>query len=166
MTDLKEASPIEIAEYAVSRSLLKEPAFKWWVPFVLRKRERIISLVKARIQRRSHKYGIRVPRSVKDALSLDEENGNSFWIESIRKEMKNNKVAFDILDRGKKAPVGHKRVPCHLIFDVKMDFSRKARFVAGGHVTAPPTSLTYASVVSRESVRIAFLLAALNDLDI
>jgi hypothetical protein len=47
-----------------------------------------------------------------------------------------------------------------------MDFTRKARFVAGGHKTEPPSSITYASVVSRESVRIAFLIAALNDLDI
>lgn len=47
-----------------------------------------------------------------------------------------------------------------------MDFTRKARLVAGGHKTAPPTQLTYSSVVSRESVRVAFLLAALNDVDI
>ena len=53
-----------------------------------------------------------------------------------------------------------------MIFDVKVDFTRKARFVAGGHMTNPPTSLTYSSVVSRDSVRIAFLLAALNDIDI
>jgi len=30
----------------------------------------------------------------------------------------------------------------------------------------PPPSITYASVVSRESVRIVFLITALNDLDI
>jgi Reverse transcriptase (RNA-dependent DNA polymerase) len=48
---------------------------------------------------------------------------------------------------------------------VRMDFTRKARFVAGGLTTAPPNLITYASVVSRESVRIAFLLAALNGLD-
>ena len=47
-----------------------------------------------------------------------------------------------------------------------MDFTRKARFVAGGHKTAPASSITYASVVSRESVRIAFMIAALNDLDV
>jgi hypothetical protein len=47
-----------------------------------------------------------------------------------------------------------------------MDFTRKARFVAGGHKTDPPATLTYSSVVSRDSVRIAFLIAALNDLDI
>jgi Reverse transcriptase (RNA-dependent DNA polymerase) len=38
--------------------------------------------------------------------------------------------------------------------------------VAGGHVTEPPSLQTYPSVVSRDSVRIAFLLASLNDLDI
>jgi hypothetical protein len=33
-------------------------------------------------------------------------------------------------------------------------------------MTETPASLTYSSVVSRDSVRIAFLIAALNDLDI
>ena len=53
-----------------------------------------------------------------------------------------------------------------MIFDIKMDFTRKARLVAGGHMTDTPASLTYSSVVSRESVRIALLLAALNGLDV
>jgi hypothetical protein len=53
-----------------------------------------------------------------------------------------------------------------MIFDIKMDFTRKARFVAGGHTTETPASTTYSSVVSRDSVRIAFMFAALNDLDI
>ena len=53
----------------------------------------------------------------------------------------------------------------NMIFDVKADFTRKARYVARGDQTEPPASLTYASVVSRESVRIAFLIAALNGLD-
>jgi len=51
-------------------------------------------------------------------------------------------------------------------FEVKMNFTRKARFVAGGHMTEPPVHLTYSSVVSRNSVRLAFLLAALNYLDL
>ena len=46
------------------------------------------------------------------------------------------------------------------------NFRRKARFVAGGHTTDTPATLTYASVVSRESVCIALTLAALNDLEI
>jgi hypothetical protein len=47
-----------------------------------------------------------------------------------------------------------------MIFDMKMeDLRRKARFVAGGHITDTPHEMTYASVVSRESVRIALTLA-------
>ena len=54
-----------------------------------------------------------------------------------------------------------------MIFDIKMeDFRRKARYVAGGHATVAPPTLTYASVVLRESVRIALTLAALNDLEV
>ena len=36
--------------------------------------------------------------------------------------------------------------------------------MAGGHLTDPPSSMTYASVVGRETVRIAFLMAALHEL--
>jgi hypothetical protein len=54
-----------------------------------------------------------------------------------------------------------------MIFDLKMeDFRHKARFVAGGHTIDAPHVMTYASVVSIESVRIALALAALNDLDV
>lgn len=47
-----------------------------------------------------------------------------------------------------------------------MDFTRKARLVAGGHMTDTPSSVTYSSVVSRDSVRIALMIAAHNDLNI
>jgi hypothetical protein len=54
-----------------------------------------------------------------------------------------------------------------MVWDVKMeDFRRKARFVAGGHMTETPASNTYASVVSRESVHITLTLADLNDLEV
>ena len=47
-----------------------------------------------------------------------------------------------------------------------MDCTRKASFVAGGHATNTPSSITYSIVVSRDSVRLAFLIAGLNDLDV
>jgi hypothetical protein len=53
-----------------------------------------------------------------------------------------------------------------MIFDIKMDFTRKARLVAGVHLTDPPSCLTFSSVVSRESVIIAFLIAAINGYDV
>ena len=80
--------------------------------------------------------------------------------------MTNVKIAFKFLDDGIPPPPGYKQIHYFIIFDVKMDLTHKARFVAGGHLTNPPTSMAYASVVSRESVRIAFLLAALNNLEI
>ena len=43
LKDLKASNPIEVAEYAVANRIADEPAFKWWVPYVLRKRNRIIS---------------------------------------------------------------------------------------------------------------------------
>jgi hypothetical protein len=56
---------------------------------------------------------------------------------------------------------------CHIIFDVKLDgFIRKARIVAGGHMIDTPAHLTYSSVVSRETVRIALMTAALHDLEV
>ena len=56
---------------------------------------------------------------------------------------------------------------CHLIFDVKaFSLQRKARFVGNGAMVDSTDVPTYASVVSRESVRIAFTLAALNGLDV
>ena len=62
--------------------------------------------------------------------------------------------------------VGFQEIKCHMIFNVKMVLMQKDRFVASGHMTEPPASITYSSVVSQDSVQIAFMLAALNDLDI
>ena len=44
----KEASPIKAAKYAVANKISDEPAFRWWVPYVLRKQEIIIKAVKRR----------------------------------------------------------------------------------------------------------------------
>ena len=47
-----------------------------------------------------------------------------------------------------------------------MVFTRKARWLLGGHKTPDPVGSTYAGVVSRENVRIAFTYAALNGIDV
>ena len=61
---------------------------------------------------------------------------------------------------------GYQKITCHVIFDVKMDFIRKARFVANGINTEAPISLTYSSAMSRDNVRLEFLIAELDDLDV
>ena len=52
------------------------------------------------------------------------------------------------------------------MFDVKMNFTQKASFVANWSMTDTPMDLCYPSVISRDSVRLVFLVAALNDLDV
>ena len=54
-----------------------------------------------------------------------------------------------------------------MVFDVKMeDFRCKTRLVAGGHMTKAQVTIMYASIVSRETVRIALMIATLNDLEV
>jgi Reverse transcriptase (RNA-dependent DNA polymerase) len=166
LKDMKEAHPVETAEFAKSRGIENEPAFAWWVPYTLRKRDVILSAVKMRVRRTTHKYGVEIPRDVEHAMRLDKANGNTMWMDALAKEMFNVGVAFEILEEGVNAPTGWSRVTGHLIWDVKMDFTRKARWVLDGHKTHDPVGSTYAGVVSRESVRIAFTYAALNEVDV
>ena len=55
-----------------------------------------------------------------------------------------------------------------MTFDIKLDgsFMRKARYVADGHTTDTLTNITYSSIISMKSVRIAFLLVSLLDLKV
>ena len=86
---------------------------------------------------------------VKVAWKADEK----FTPEQIRSQKTNKYISFQ--ESG-----------CHLLFDVKMDFTRKARFVAGGHTTEAPLEITYLVVVSRDSISLAFMIATLNGFDI
>ena len=53
-----------------------------------------------------------------------------------------------------------------LIFTINMeDFHKKSRDIAGGRTVDALATLTYSSVVSRETVQIAFTLPALNDVE-
>ena len=168
LKDVKESNPLETAEYAVSRGIDTEPAFSWWVKHVQRTKDRIINRVRASKQVKHRiKFGIKVPNTVDEALSLDKDNSNDLWQKAIRKELDKVRVAFRLLDEGEPIPIGSKKINYHLIFEVKMDLTRKARLVAGGHLNKNvPRHTTYSSVVSRESVRICFTLAALNNLEV
>mmetsp|Transcript_8647 Transcript_8647/g.12593 ORF Transcript_8647/g.12593 Transcript_8647/m.12593 type:complete len:946 (-) Transcript_8647:1039-3876(-) len=169
LREMKDAYPVEVAEYATMASIAHEPTFKWWVPYVLKKRDRIISKVakgKAKYWTRTHKYGIELPKTIAEALDIDRRTGTTFWRDGIEKEMKNVSKAFQFNDDDT-VPIGYKHITCHMVFEIKMvGLVRKARLVAGGHLTDPPSDSVYSSVVTRESVRIMFTIAALNGLDL
>jgi hypothetical protein len=104
---------------------------------------------------------------VQEALTFDKECGTTFWKDAIQKEMLNVMPAFQILEEAESVPVGYKHIDCHMIFDIKLEgLVRKARFVGGGHQTEEPAASVFSSVVSRDSVRILFTIAALNDLPV
>ena len=124
---------MQTAKYAVTNDIDTEPAFNYWVPHTLKERDSIIYLVKKRQTRyfkKPHTFGIEMPKIVKEAAKLDAKNGDTKWMNAISKEMTNVRVAFDILKDGDRAPIGHKQINCHLIYDVNMeDFSIQIRLV-------------------------------------
>ena len=168
LKDIKESYPIELAQYSIDNSIDDQPAFAWWVPFVTKKRNAILSKIKSKYWQRSHKYGIRIPKSCAEAFEIDRKNGNDLWTKAIAQEMAKVRVSFKEGVQDPSKLIGFQEITTHMIFDVKLgeNFRRKARLVADGHKTRPPSSVTYSTVVSRDSVRVCLLLAALNDLDL
>ena len=79
LVDIKEAVPVKVAEYAKANKIDKEPAFAWWVPYILKKRDIIISKVTSRIKKTTHKYGMEIPTTIEDAKRIDAENDNRLW---------------------------------------------------------------------------------------
>ncbi|CAJ1931480.1 unnamed protein product, partial [Cylindrotheca closterium] len=142
----------------VANKLVSEPAFAWWVPYTLRKRDQVLKAVKRRAVKRqkAEKFGIEVPgpgpKGVARAYELVAENGTTHWSDALIKEVKTILPALKILEEDEDVPVGYQLIELMTVFDVKMDLTRKARICARGDQTDPPMSVTYASVVTRESI--------------
>ena len=86
LSNMKESYPVEVAEYVEAMGIGDEPAFSWWTTHVLKKTENHSSS-QQKIPQMTHKLGIVVPRTVEEALALDEENRNDLWVKAIHKEM-------------------------------------------------------------------------------
>ena len=110
-----------------------------------------------------YKFGVRVPRNVNEALILDKENGNTLWKDAIKKEM-TKIIEFQVFKTpaAGKPPIGYKKIPCHMIFDVKHD----GRFVAGGHLTLDPGEDSYSGAIAPDAVRLGMFAAAHNGLQV
>lgn len=79
LSDLKESYPEQVAEYAIAQGIEHEPAFSWWVPYTMKKRDRIIKAVNSRYLKHTHKFGFEIPKTSKRALEIDRESGNTLW---------------------------------------------------------------------------------------
>jgi hypothetical protein len=87
---------VQLAEYAVASWLNKELVFAWWVPAILGHRNRNVSKIKSKYWTQTHKYGVLVPKSVKQALQLDAKEGTTMRWDAIAKEIVNVWPAFKV----------------------------------------------------------------------
>ncbi len=101
---------MQVGAYVIARGIQDEPAFAWWVPYVMRKRDIIVSMVNSRVRRTTHKYGIEMPAPGRDivqkAIDLDRKNGDTFWMDSLAKEMRNLNLHSNTLSWVRKLLMG------------------------------------------------------------
>ena len=172
MNEIRLADSVTLAKYAIDKDLLNENGWKWAriKEKNPKKFERLARIFKSQVKdlKARFKYGIQIPRGYKEAMELDKKNGDTKWMDAINREKNQlfDYETFKVLDRGEKAPKEYKRIPGFYVFDVKHDLRRKARFVAGGHMTTAPKEDTYSGVVDHESVRLGLFLSELNGLKV
>ena len=157
---LRLDDPYLVINYALSKDLQKLPEFGWIDDYFEfdKVSERIVQANKVRqITEKKFKFGVEVPRNPKHALELDKEKGNNGWGESTKKELDQilNYEVFKVLPEGQPIPKGYKKIPYHIVYDVKFDGRLKSRLVAGGHRSPPvPREEVFSGVVSMEAVRL------------
>ena len=159
--------PVSLADYAITNDLLGLPGWKRLrnIAKNRKKLDRMLNQAKSKAKRAGpkFKFGVLVPRNVKEALEFDKTNGNSKWHEAIKAEIDQLMDYETFKDMGEISFLqDYKRIHCHFIFDVKHDLRHKARFVAGGHLTDMNKDSNYSGVVSLRSMRICLLVGLLN----
>jgi hypothetical protein len=94
---------------------------------VIKRKDCILSKVK--YWQHTNKFGLRIPKTVEQALASDTHNGYTLWWDAICIQMKNVRPVFEKWERSENnLPPGYQKINCHFIFDVKMgkNFRRKA----------------------------------------
>ena len=89
LEDLKSDDPLSLIQYATSNQLSHVKEWNWTQQF-----NQELNLFKVMVQNtkssmeNTYKFGVRVPKTAKQALQFDKEGGNSLWKGSIEKEIK------------------------------------------------------------------------------
>lgn len=171
MRIIKQIDPITVAKYTQDHGLTIEPGFKRAKKYG-RNPHKFIFLSRILASQSNglekFKFGVQVPKRIRQALSFYMKNNNGLWGEAMKKEMVElMKIkTFIIVDDIGKIPKAYQYIPAHFVFDIKVDGRHKARLCTGGDLTDPDVSEIYSSVVGIENVRVLFLIADLNDLEI
>ena len=166
--------PVACAIYAKENNLLEQPGWKRFKSIARRHKKfiRMVNQAKLRSYRSAPKYmfGYQIPRDYKEAVKLDELNGNTKWQDCTRLEMQQlfEYNTFEDLGIANSTPVpnGYKKIRVHLVYAVKHDGRHKARLVADGHLTDIPLESVYSGVVSLKGFRLVLFLAELNGMEV
>ena len=80
LKDLKDSCSAELAEYTIRNDISDEPTFAWWVPYVIKKRTRIVSKLKSKYWQRTQKYGIQIPKNIDEAEAIGKMEIRIGWM--------------------------------------------------------------------------------------
>ena len=69
----------------------------------------MISKIKSKYWQRTHKYGFRIPKNIKEAKEIDDANNNRLWQDAIEDEMRKVKKrrAFELIEHDVNKLVGY-----------------------------------------------------------
>ena len=78
LKDLKQSNPVHMAAYSMANEISDEPDFNWWDKETLLHRDMIITKLKYKYWYTPQKFGIRVPKTVKEAYDIDRQLATAF----------------------------------------------------------------------------------------
>jgi len=165
------SDPVTLAKYADEKNLLDVSGWKRFRRYVKNKKKlnRMVKQVQLYTLRTATriKFGIKIPRDHAEAMAFDKANGNSLWADAEKLELDQLYEYKTFRTRGRNGSMrkGYTRIRVQMIYDAKQCGMRKARLVAGGHLTGPSEDTYYSSGVSLKAVRIVLFLAELNGMD-
>jgi hypothetical protein len=170
MNAVKLQDPFPIIQYVKRNNLEKSPSFEW-VEKIVKDEDRLTQLArayKAKVDNGpKYKFGVEVPRSPRHGLELDRVGGNKLWKQATETELKQINEYKTFREPTEEDDLSKfQLIPYHMIYDVKFDGRRKARLVAGGNWTVTPKEDIYSGVIGMDSVRLAFALASMHNLDV
>ena len=167
---IKKDDPVTVATYAEKNGLLNKEGWKSLKHIVKNKKvhQQMVNQAKFKSKHYApiYQFGVHIPHNPKEAVQLDEANGDRKWHDAMNKELDllHEYKTFKDLGKGTTPPSDYKKINVHFIFACKHDLCHRARLVASGHMTPPIAHEAYSGVVSLQSLRIALFLGELNGL--
>ena len=171
-----EDAPEDILKFAKEHTLLHHP--KWikvigeqpMGKHVALNTYRVMLTSKRKKTAPKFKFGQKVPRTIQECYNIDKENGNDDWMKAVYNEvtlLRDKFTCFKILKKDEQPPAEYLYIKLLWTFDIKVDGRKRARCVAGGHMTAPlDPEEKYFSVVCLDTIRCIFIVSVLMDLQV